>query len=172
MPSLRWVIGICVADCHNRPYKISLCFAYKYLNFRVIQFRIPHSELTLQPRLILYREFSRKTLNWGWVGRGAATFSLLLLTAQKTRFSKAARRSSWKTHQTTATNIKTSKSVLKSITKVIILTSRTNVRKLIITGCYPFVKSFLKKILHFSSLAFSAGLFIASVCDIIVKNWK
>ena len=63
MPSLRWVIKLdCVGNGfirsaigalsgqETRTYKISLCFAYKYLNFALFnsELRIPNYELTLQ----------------------------------------------------------------------------------------------------------------------------
>ena len=72
------------------------------------------------------------------------TFSFFLLKEQTTRLSNAARRSSWKKPQIIAANNAISNTVLKIIGKLIISTSRTNVRKLIISSNAEFVKIFFK----------------------------
>lgn len=72
------------------------------------------------------------------------TFSFFLLKEQKTRLSNAARRSSWKKPRIIAANNAISNTVLKIIGKLIISTSRTNVRKLIISSNAEFVKIFFK----------------------------
>ena len=72
------------------------------------------------------------------------TFSFFLLKEQTIRLSNAARRSSWKKPQIIAANNAISNTVLKIIGKLIISTSRTNVRIFIILLKREFVKIFFK----------------------------
>lgn len=108
--------------------------------------------LNLLPALLKYR----RQRVYSALVHGAAvltTRSLLLLTAQITRLSNAASLSSWKNPHTTKIKSKISNTVLKAIENVILKTSRTNVRKLIIAKRSNFVKRFLLYFILYHSLS-------------------
>ena len=80
---------------------------------------------------------------------GFTTFNFFLLILHKKRFSNAARRSSWNIPQATKANIKISKTVLKSIAKVIIFNLPNKCSQAYYNAknsfCQVLFRNFLKK---------------------------